>query len=164
MVRFCEEKNKVVSRITRLKLYLKADLDELEKGIYIDGKDQVSMFWQRLVRRAKNEDMKFKVNLSNDTCPWCRIFLHCKRCTYGKRNGICRSAGSRYRRIRARGITSISKRTIVRVDGLNTISSWWLTTKTDKFNSMDSNWYRRTILKIDCDSYQVFWSSAALWE
>lgn len=156
VVRFCKEKNKRIYIITGLKLYLKADLDELEKGIYIDGRDQVSMFWRRLVCRAKDETMLFERNLESDTCPWCRIFLHCKKCTYGKRNGICRSSKSRYKRVREAGV--ISEKTMIGVDKLDVTNSRWLTTKVDELNSITSDWYRRVILKIECDSYQIFWA------
>lgn len=159
MIRFCEEKNKRTVRSTGLKLYLKADLDELERGIYIDGTERVSLAWQAFVETAKSKIYSFGNGLTNSTCAWCKIFLNCGVCTYGKRHGICRLPGSRYRRIRVRGMVSERIMVTAKVNEHNIINSHSLTRKVNKFNSITSSWYKRVILKIECDSYQIFWSA-----
>ena len=151
MIRFCEEKNKRVVNAVGLKLYLRADLEELGNSVYINRKEQVSSLWRSFVRRAKDKKSLFEEGLATDTCPWCQIFSNCNVCTYGKRNGICSSSHSnnRYGRI----ILRAKKRE----------QSASILTPPTLAKRLSSEWYRRVILKIECDSYTIFWNGIVLW-
>ena len=134
IIAFCEAKNKRVVQATGLKLYMKEDIEEIKQGLPFKRYHVFDYFWCTLVDRAKSNDV-FQAGLAGETCLWCYAYT-CERCTYGKRNGICKyhNEDNRFGRI------------LLRAGSM--MSDW--DEPSPAFDAKLSNeWYRKTIIEID---------------
>ena len=87
LIKFLEEKNRLVRKHTKLKLISVADFREIEGDNWTESDCQ----WALMKLHPKDDSA---------LCPWCAMFL-CGSCGYGKRNGICSyyAINSRYSRV-----------------------------------------------------------------
>ena len=74
LIKFLEEKNKLVRKRTNMDLILPDDLNE------------VFTIWSE--NDCKTALMKLHARPDKNLCPWCMLFK-CSTCGYGRRNGIC---------------------------------------------------------------------------
>ena len=97
---FYEIKNNRIEKYTGISLYSKYDIDEVSNpdNTYLTQES----YWKYLMTQSANlQQYGMYLNfsgLNNTTCIWCNAFVtnsflidnDCIRCTYGKRNGICK--------------------------------------------------------------------------
>ena len=145
IIAFYEAKNREVVKATGLKLYLKADLDEIRQGRINNITDDALyyLWFKHLVNCAMDEKYFFQPGLSGTTCIWCCHHDNytnsgvCGNCTYGKRNGICFGPyqNNRYGKIILRARK--------REQGVPTLAPPTLAKR------LSNEWYKKTILKVD---------------
>jgi len=113
LIQFVKIKNLIITTISYVTYADEGDIDDIKSW----SEKVCKEIYEFMIEYFNhNSDDYFGYSIYIVTCPWCIYYRHikhnkdCNRCSYGKRNGICNSSGSIYKRLLcAEAFSSLTK-------------------------------------------------------
>ena len=102
LIQFVKIKNSIITTISYVTYADKDDVSDIKSWPEKVCKEIYKFMTEYF---NHNDDDYFGYSIYIITCPWCIYYRHikhgknCDECGYGKRNGICNSSGSMYKRL-----------------------------------------------------------------